>query len=367
MSSQYFSLVSDDQEGNTGDLGTLFSKSVDKDDPLYDYSTVDRGKQSRKPRDEDEADQADIDEDPNESLDSEEEEQAEALKAKSVKLRTDKMAQVRHEDTKKRIIDEEKEGRTVFVGNLSVNTKKLPLKKLFSQFGKVETVRFRCAGRPDMKTTKKVAVIKQTFHDNRDNICAYVRMSSISEAEAACSLNGSCVEGFTIRVDMALKGKVHDNKKSIFLGNLSFSTKEEDVRQVFAKCGTIENIRIVRDGSTGIGKGFGYVNFESEQSVGKALRLNGQEVGGRKVRVSRSLRKPKSAATHKSEKKLKNKQNRNTNAKSQDRRDKFKKPGSQGRQTKSYQGVNTSQDKKFKKKTTKVDKRNKTMAKILSN
>ena len=88
---------------------------------------------------------------------------------------------------------------------------------------------------------------------------------------------------------------------------------------MFAKCGTIENIRIVRDGSTGIGKGFGYVNFESEQSVGKALRLNGQEVGGRKVRVSRSLRKPKSAATHKSEKKLKNKQNRNTNAKSQDR------------------------------------------------
>ena len=366
MSSQYFSLVTD-AEGEDGDLGSLFSKSVVKDDPVYDYSTVDGGKQSRKNTAGDEADQADIDEDPNEPMDSEEEEKAEAQKAKAVKLKTDKMAQVKHEDTKKRIIDEEKEGRTVFVGNLSVNTKKLTLKKLFGKFGKVETVRFRCAGRPDMKTTKKVAVIKQTFHDNRDNICAYVRMSSVSEAEAACSLNGSSVEGFTIRVDMALKGKVHDNKKSIFLGNLSFSTKEEDVRQMFSKCGTIENIRIVRDGSTGIGKGFGYVNFDSEQSVAKALRLNGQEVSGRKVRVSKSLRKPKSAATHKSEKKLKNKQNRNMNVKSENRKDKFKRSGSQGRKTKSYQGLNTSKDKKFKKKNTKIDKRNKTMAKILSN
>ena len=37
------------------------------------------------------------------------------------------------------------------------------------------------------------------------------------------------------RVDMALKGKVHDNKLSVFLGNLHFNTTEEDVRLLFSK------------------------------------------------------------------------------------------------------------------------------------
>ena len=34
---------------------------------------------------------------------------------------------------------------------------------------------------------------------------------------------------------MALKGKVHDNKVSVFLGNLHFNTTEEDIRLLFSK------------------------------------------------------------------------------------------------------------------------------------
>ena len=46
-------------------------------------------------------------------------------------------------------------------------------------------------------------------------------------------------------------------------------------------------MRIVRDTATGIGKGFGYVNFATEDSVEIALTLNGSELDGRKIRVSR--------------------------------------------------------------------------------
>ena len=53
------------------------------------------------------------------------------------------------------------------------------------------------------------------------------------------------------------------------------------------QCGTIFSVRIVRDAATGIGKGFGYVNFASEDSVEIALTLNGSELDGRKIRVSR--------------------------------------------------------------------------------
>ena len=55
------------------------------------------------------------------------------------------------------------------------------------------------------------------------------------------------------------------------------------------QCGTISSVRIVRDAATGIGKGFGYVNFASEDSVEIALTLNGSELDGRKIRVSRLI------------------------------------------------------------------------------
>merc|ERR1711936_1111848 len=69
--------------------------------------------------------------------------------------RQDRMAQVKAEDAKERKEDPEKEARTVFVGNLPVSCKKQELKKIFGEYGKIEAVRFRCAARPDLKTTKK--------------------------------------------------------------------------------------------------------------------------------------------------------------------------------------------------------------------
>ena len=44
----------------------------------------------------------------------------------------------------------------MFVGNLPTTCKKQELKRIFGVFGKIEAIRFRCAARPDLKTTKKV-------------------------------------------------------------------------------------------------------------------------------------------------------------------------------------------------------------------
>ena len=227
LNSPILSLVSD---SDNSELVGLFSKSVKKREPVYDYSTVPAW--------------------PGNEVNEEAEENKEDLPIKPSGTETqekinevkeiqkhDRMAQVKHEDSKPRQINPETEAKTVFVGNLSSGTKKKTLKKMFSKYGVVETVRFRCAARPDLKTTKKVAVIKHKFHEERNNICAYVRMSTIEEAEAACALNGSVIDGFTVRVDMALKNKTHDNKKSVFLGNLDFKTEEEDIHVLIATPG----------------------------------------------------------------------------------------------------------------------------------
>jgi nucleolar protein 12 len=290
----------------------------------------------------------------------------------------DRMAQVKHEDSKEKKLDPEKEERTVYIGNLPISHTKKDLKKMLAEFGKIEAVRFRCAARPDMKTTKKVAVIKKTFHEERSSIAAYVRFAEKQEAVAATGLNGQELEGHVVRVDLALAATSHDNKKAVFLGNLDFKVQEDEVRTLFAKCGEIESVRLVRDKTTGIGKGFGYVNFVEAEAVELALRLINQEVAGRKVRVTRAVRKAKpgklivskteqksknkSKGTPKSDKKSKVK----TSSRSQghDKRSKgFRKIKDD---SKSFQGVSTTLEKPKKIKKNKTEKRNQILAEKLA-
>ena len=71
------------------------------------------------------------------------------------------------------------------------------------------------------------------------------------------------MDDFVIRVDLASDGaKKRDQSLGVFVGNLPFAIEENDVWKHFAKCGEIQDVRIVRDSATGIGKGFGYVNFQ---------------------------------------------------------------------------------------------------------
>ena len=136
----------------------------------------------------------------------------------------------------------------------------------------------------------------------------------------------------------------------------------------FNQVGEVDNVRLIRDPSTGMGKGFGYVNFVSEESVTKAMRLNAREVAGRKVRVSRAVRKPKSAVEHKAEKKLKNRQNKRMGANEPTERSSYKSGRESGRhKRKGFQGVNTNKEKKFVKKKSFQDRKYKTIAKILNN
>lgn len=58
-------------------------------------------------------------------------------------------------------------------------------------------------------------------------------------------------------------------------------------------CGNIVSIRLVRSTNSGMGKGFGYVNFDSTDSVENALQKNGTRMLGRELRVGRAVRKPK--------------------------------------------------------------------------
>ncbi|VDK23041.1 unnamed protein product [Taenia asiatica] len=75
---------------------------------------------------------------------------------------------------------------------------------------------------------------------------------------------------------------IHDPSKddqTVFVSNLPFSTTEEELKSIFAKCGELVSIRLVRD-YAGKSKGFGYVEFADANSVPAALELDRLPIGG---------------------------------------------------------------------------------------
>ncbi|KAL8564291.1 hypothetical protein ACOMHN_050902 [Nucella lapillus] len=188
------------------------------------------------------------------------------------------------------------EKRTVFVGNVPLTRDKKALTRLFKQFGEIESVRFRCAPVADPSTKKRVAMITKEFHEKRNNISAYVCFKEEEAAKKAVSLNGYLMDGLHLRVDSSKPELKNLNKRSVFVGNLPFAIEEESIRQHFEDCGEIENVRVVRDRKTNLGKGFCYILFKSPDSVSFALHLKDSELEKRQTnRDPRGNKKPKHA------------------------------------------------------------------------
>jgi cold-inducible RNA-binding protein len=73
--------------------------------------------------------------------------------------------------------------------------------------------------------------------------------------------------------------------KKIYVGNLPFSSTEEEIRSMFAQFGDVTSVSIITDRETGSPRGFGFV--EMEEGADKAISaLDNTELGGRNLRVN---------------------------------------------------------------------------------
>lgn len=195
---------------------------------------------------------------------------------------------------KKKKRDKSKDFKTVFAGNLPLTITKKQLNKLFSTCGEVESLRIRGAIPANPARGKKYAILKKAYHAKCKSINAYICFVDKESADKACQLmNGKEIEGQHIRVNSSIiDKKVHDHKRSVFVGNLPFAISEEHMRNHFLDCGKISNVRLVRDWKTGIGKGFGYVIFEDVDSADLAVKLDNSKLNNRKIRVFPSEAEP---------------------------------------------------------------------------
>ena len=79
----------------------------------------------------------------------------------------------------------------------------------------------------------------------------------------------------------------------IYVGNLPFTASEADIRTLFSQHGTVESVSLPTDRDTGRPRGFGFVEM-SQADAAKAIQsLNGQDMGGRPLRVNEAQDKPR--------------------------------------------------------------------------
>ena len=75
--------------------------------------------------------------------------------------------------------------------------------------------------------------------------------------------------------------------KKIYVGNLSYSTTEETLRNQFSQFGEVETVTIIMDKITNRAKGFGFVEMTDDEAARDAIStLNQKDIDGRKVRVN---------------------------------------------------------------------------------
>jgi RNA recognition motif-containing protein len=83
------------------------------------------------------------------------------------------------------------------------------------------------------------------------------------------------------------------NMAKIYVGNLPFTATEDQVRELFAAHGTVESVALPNDRETGRPRGFGFVEMSQADAARAIQAVNGQELGGRALRVNEAQDKPR--------------------------------------------------------------------------
>lgn len=75
--------------------------------------------------------------------------------------------------------------------------------------------------------------------------------------------------------------------KKLYVGNLSYGSTDQALKDLFAQAGTVESANIIIDKMSGRSKGFGFVEMSTDDEALKAIEMfNGKEIDGRNINVN---------------------------------------------------------------------------------
>ena len=80
---------------------------------------------------------------------------------------------------------------------------------------------------------------------------------------------------------------------NIYVGNLSYDSNEQSLRDLFEQYGAVHSVKMIEDRETGRPRGFGFVEMESDGAQAAIQALNGADLDGRALKVNEA--KPREA------------------------------------------------------------------------
>lgn len=82
--------------------------------------------------------------------------------------------------------------------------------------------------------------------------------------------------------------------KKIYIGNLPFSSTEDELRSLFSQHGDVQSVNVITDRETGRARGFAFVEMSQASDAANAIKsLDGSDLGGRSLRVNEAEDKPR--------------------------------------------------------------------------
>lgn len=110
-------------------------------------------------------------------------------------------------------------------------------------------------------------------------------MVCLVSVQTSCGPAG-CSVPLTVSI-LSGKNCVFMNQAKLFVGNISYQTTEEDLRDHFAQAGTITAVNLMLDKYSGKSRGFAFVEYTSAQDAAKAVEMfNQKELQGRALTVN---------------------------------------------------------------------------------
>ena len=85
----------------------------------------------------------------------------------------------------------------------------------------------------------------------------------------------------------------------LYVGNLSFSNTEADLKELFGRHGSVESVNVIMDRETGRPRGFAFVEMSEGSAAQDAIRaLDGTDFGGRTIKVNEAQSKQRSGGRY---------------------------------------------------------------------
>jgi RNA recognition motif-containing protein len=176
----------------------------------------------------------------------------------------------------------------IWIGNLPFHVSKEDLRKFLVEYSDIteETItRIHMPGPNDGKPANKVEEKKKFVKVVNNKGYAYVDFSTAEAVGQAVELSEQLLSGrrVLIKDNKSFEGRPQKTKEEsrndgkppstrVFLGNLSFDTTEESLKEHFDKCGAIASVKVATFEDSGKCKGYAWIVFEELEGAENAVR-----------------------------------------------------------------------------------------------